>query len=103
VRDYHDRAEHRYVSAGNDVVDTLPDEEEAIETGVVRCGEMEQMATLLSRLPVHQRETVILRYVEGLSLAEAAEVLDVHVGTVKSRVFLGLSRLRTLMREGEEL
>lgn len=53
----------------------------------------------LATLPDHQREVVILRYYEELSLAEIAEVLGIPVGTVKSRLSLGLSRLRASMEE----
>jgi len=103
VHNYHNRAEGRYPTAGNDVLDGLPDEDDSVEEKVAKHREIEQMLTLLGRLPVLQREAVILRYVEGLSLAELAEVLNVPVGTIKSRISVGLSRLRTLMQENDEL
>ncbi|HEY5650980.1 MAG TPA: sigma-70 family RNA polymerase sigma factor [Acidimicrobiia bacterium] len=43
----------------------------------------------LRTLPEEFRTAVILRDVEGLSLIDVAEILDVPVGTVKSRVFRG--------------
>lgn len=52
----------------------------------------------LAQLPRAQRETLALRFAGDLSLEEAAEVLRVPVGTVKSRVFHGLSRLRRLLK-----
>ena len=47
----------------------------------------------LATLPVHQREALLLVEVLGLRYAEAATVLAVPVGTVKSRVFGARSRL----------
>ena len=40
----------------------------------------------LSRLPLEQREALVLCAVEGLELADAAEALDVPIDTVKTRV-----------------
>lgn len=55
----------------------------------------------LHRLPARQRTAVVLRYYSDLSEAEAAEVMGVSVGTVKSSVSRGLERLRSLL--GEEV
>jgi RNA polymerase sigma-70 factor (ECF subfamily) len=43
----------------------------------------------LSALPVEFRSAVVFVDLEGLSLERAAEILDVPIGTVKSRVFRG--------------
>lgn len=48
----------------------------------------------LSRLPEEQRSALLLVSVEDLSYAEAAEVLDVPIGTVMSRLSRGRERLR---------
>ena len=63
--------------------------------------ETQQVILAMRRLPEHQREAVILRYFQELSLAEIAEILDVPVGTVKSRLSLGLGRLREMLLEQE--
>jgi RNA polymerase sigma-70 factor (ECF subfamily) len=61
--------------------------------------EERQVAAALMSLPDHQREAVILRYYQELSLAEIAEALNIPVGTVKSRLSLGLGRLRSMLEE----
>lgn len=43
------------------------------------------------------RVVIVLRFAGGLSYQEIADALDVPVGTVKSRVFGGLARLRELL------
>ncbi len=48
----------------------------------------------LARLTPKQRAVVVLRYLDDVSEREAAEVLGVSVGTVKSQCHLALRRLR---------
>ena len=55
----------------------------------------------LDQLPERQRIAVVLRYYEDLSEADAAEVMQTSVGTVKSQTARGLDKLRTLMGEEE--
>jgi RNA polymerase sigma-70 factor (ECF subfamily) len=62
-----------------------PSAEEAIESAALR----PEIETALGRLPTDFREAVILSDLEGLTMPEAAEVLGVPIGTVKSRVFRG--------------
>jgi RNA polymerase sigma-70 factor (ECF subfamily) len=56
----------------------------------------------LSRLPVTERDVLSLFYLEELSLQEVAEVLDVPVGTVKSRLFRARQLLRREMAARED-
>ena len=52
------------------------------------------LAAALANLSVDHREVLWLRFVEGLALAEIAEVLEVPPGTVKSRLHNALAILR---------
>jgi RNA polymerase sigma-70 factor (ECF subfamily) len=69
------------------------------EDAILESDEAQQVSALLAALPDHQREAVVLRYYQELSLAEIADVLGIPVGTVKSRLSLGLGRLRALMEQ----
>lgn len=52
----------------------------------------------LGRLRVINRECLVLRYIQGLSLREISSVLDVPVGTVKSRLYDAKRALRCLLK-----
>ena len=54
------------------------------------------MADLLSQLPAEQRSLLWLREVEGQSYAELAVILDIPVGTVRSRLFAAREALRAI-------
>ena len=51
----------------------------------------------LARLPEEQREVVLLVGLEGIRYDEAAAILNVPIGTVRSRLFRGRESLRRLM------
>jgi RNA polymerase sigma-70 factor, ECF subfamily len=59
--------------------------------------ELHDLAEALERLPEEQRQTVLLVGYEGLAYREAAEVLDVPIGTVMSRLSRGREALRRMM------
>jgi RNA polymerase sigma-70 factor (ECF subfamily) len=60
-----------------------------------------ELDAALASLPVDLREALLLIEVLGLRYAEAATVLTVPVGTVKSRVFAARVRLAAWARAGE--
>jgi RNA polymerase sigma-70 factor (ECF subfamily) len=60
------------------------------------------MSSALAQLPMEQRQVVLLVGLEQLTYAEAAEVLEVPIGTVMSRLSRGRDRLRQLLDEGSD-
>jgi len=52
----------------------------------------------LSELPDAQRQALALAYYEGLSHTEIAERLSEPVGTIKTRIKLGMSKLRVSLK-----
>lgn len=57
-------------------------------------ADRDEVLRVLQRLPDRQRLAVVLRYYEQLSEAEAAEVMGISVGGVKSQTSRGLARLK---------
>ena len=63
-------------------------------TRLAREEAQDQLIEFAHSLPEDQREMLRLRYVEGLSRAEIAEVLEVGESTVKARLFDAMQVLR---------
>lgn len=72
------------------------------KTGSARLRQSElqtQVRAALERLPEHDREALVLRYLEQLSPAETAAVLNVKESTARVRVFRALARMREFLLE----
>ena len=61
------------------------------------------LAAVLANLPLPQREVLLLRFVDGFSLEEVADALEIPLGTVKSRLHNALKSLREDPRTRELL
>jgi RNA polymerase sigma-70 factor (ECF subfamily) len=80
---------------------TLPQQSEGPEEDVVEAASTtwraDRLREVIKALSDEQRTALRLAYFEGLTYRQVADVLGIPEGTAKSRLRLGLSRLRTLL------
>jgi RNA polymerase sigma factor (sigma-70 family) len=84
--------------------DALPDAPEPSGTAEDEAWlgfERDRVLAAIRTLPDAQRETIELAYYGGYSQSELAERLGVPLGTIKSRMFAGLARLREVLDDAE--
>lgn len=71
----------------------LPDPSATADTKL----ELSQAMAALQRLPAEQREVVSLILIEGFGYREAAEMLDLPIGTISSRLVRGRTALLAML------
>lgn len=62
--------------------------------------DLERLMRAMEQLPPEQREIVALVLIEGLGYRETAELLELPIGTVSSRLVRGRTALLALVKEG---
>jgi RNA polymerase sigma-70 factor, ECF subfamily len=72
--------------------DTTPDEAEGHDTALAVQAALEHLDEL-------SRTLIVLCAIEGMSYPEAAQILDMPVGTIKSRVFRARAQLADLLAD----
>jgi len=78
----------------------LPDFERATaDDFAMSVAERDRLGRELGRLPIDQRTVMVLHFYLDLPMTEAAEILEIPVGTAKSRLHRGLETLRTAMSD----
>jgi RNA polymerase sigma-70 factor (ECF subfamily) len=93
IRKSSSRAVH--LSVDDEEVTSLADF--AVSGNQLAALEVRDLDAALQRLPLDQRQVVLLVGLEEMSYAEVALALDVPLGTVMSRLSRGRERLRALM------
>ncbi len=82
--------------------DTPPDHldpsfEFDISLGLVRDESVKRVRACLNQLPLDQRRVIRLAFLTGMTHEQIAGMLHVPLGTVKTRIRLGLRRLKAMM------
>lgn len=75
----------------------LPDPDEVVLTQ----ERQDVINSALAELPDHHRAVVVLRDIEGFSYEEIAEILEVRLGTVKSRLYRARTALHDRLEQME--
>lgn len=86
-----------YEDTEHPLIQQLPDERTDVAGEVWHAEQRRVIADVLDQLPETQRQAIELAYFGGLSHQEIATRLNRPLGTVKTRVRLGLHKLKSLL------
>ncbi len=70
------------------------------EDEALRSIERQEIAKALESIPEAQRTVILMSYFQGYSQTEIAKILDQPLGTVKTRIRLGMQKLRSIFKNG---
>lgn len=101
-------ARNHYTSADarrtdNGVEDDEYGADDAPDVALLERDESLAVIAALDALPDHQREVIVLYFYQSLSLQAIADTLAIPLGTVKSRLSIGVSRLREQIRAMDDV
>ncbi len=82
-------------------VELLPETPDSFDLASV-IADRAMVASALEQVPSGQRATLVLRFFEGLDVAETAAALGCSEGNVKSQTARGLAALKKALREAGE-
>lgn len=87
--------------AGFDILGTLRFSDETVEDHMVHEQINRDLRRIVDRLPVEQRDVVMMRYYNNMSFKEIAEESGVSINTALGRMRYALINLRKLIRENQ--
>ncbi|MDX2162159.1 MAG: RNA polymerase sigma factor [bacterium] len=99
ARNHYNSADQRHTLSADPDAPEPPDDSATLDDPLIHADDVRAVIRALAALPAHQRETIVLYYYQALSIAEIAETLAVPLGTIRSRLSLGIGRLREKMKE----
>ena len=88
---------------GEEKVQDIADSSEEPLEAIVRQEKVEKVRELINSLPDDLREVIILRDIKDYSYKEIADMLDLEIGTVKSRLSRSREKLKTLIKENMDV
>ena len=96
----HFKAGRTRLESTTEDMNTLDTTTEGPESAVLASLTNEALLSALSELPTEQRECLVMRFLQGLSIAETAEVLERSAGAVKQLQLRGVRNLARILPDG---
>ncbi len=96
----HFKAGRTRLESTTEDMSTLDTTTEGPESAVLASLTNEALLAALSELPTEQRDCLVMRFLQGLSIAETAEALGRSAGAVKQLQLRGVRNLGRLLPEG---
>jgi RNA polymerase sigma-70 factor (ECF subfamily) len=94
---YRKRARRKEVSLAEEFEEHIPGQLDEAE----KILEREDLNKAISTLPDDQRQTILLKFMEGYGNKEIANILEKTVGAVKALQFRALNNLKTALHQEE--
>lgn len=101
ARNHYNAADTRRADNPAEGQDFAADAE--IDAHLIADAEAQAVIAALDTLPDYQREVIVLSFYQSLSQQAIADVLEIPLGTVKSRLFNGVKRLREQMKAFDDV
>ncbi|HEV2066651.1 MAG TPA: sigma-70 family RNA polymerase sigma factor [Thermomicrobiales bacterium] len=83
------------------LLENVRDQDPSVEDRALMSALREQISEAMETLPAAQRNAITMAYFEGLTQREIAEELQEPLGTVKTRMRLGIRKLRDYLEKQE--
>ena len=80
-----------------------PEEDPAANQGFASVAHRDQLERGFRRLPLEQREVVVLHHYAAMPLRDVADVLGIPIGTVASRLSRAMSAMRAALEADDRL
>ena len=87
----------REFAASDDEMEQLESDAPSPEARLIVTADSKLLARALEELPIEFREAIVLRELEGLSYKEIADLAEIPLGTVMSRLARARKRLQQLV------
>lgn len=96
-------ARYDRMAGGDDILAVLPGDEADGFSRTLRSQAASKIRQCLESLGEHERTAILMGFFDGLTHAQIAQKLDIPLGTAKSRVRRGLSRLKPCLSGSQDL
>ena len=100
ARNHYTSADTRRTSSAEDETDALAGDDPP-DAALLERDEARDVIAALDSLPDPQREVIVLYFYQSLPLQAVADTLAIPLGTVKSRLSIGVKRLRERMEAND--
>jgi RNA polymerase sigma-70 factor, ECF subfamily len=97
-RQAHSRHEEQQVTWEDAEAINIPDEQN-VEWEMDLSQRQKRIRWMVAQLPPEQKQALGMAFFQGLSHSEIAAALGEPIGTIKTRIRLGMSKLRTLLQD----
>jgi len=98
VIDGYRKSGKEVLALDDDMIESLPDESIDLEGEIEKEDELKSVLSVVDKLPDHQRELILMKYVQDLSVKEIAQVLEKSRGAVRVSLHRAVKKLKTLLK-----